>query len=151
MESAPAAARRLPAWPDGRARAGIGLGGKIFRAACNRRRNNICSVAAAKEEEGEGKSRKEAGGEKLDRPPTRLPHAGLSWPKRHDLAKIGGLGVCLFLSQLFYITGIELSGVVVATCMQVGGWACGGRPAAAAVPPSPLAIFPLGTFPWAER
>ncbi|GAB4820872.1 hypothetical protein N2152v2_007918 [Parachlorella kessleri] len=45
-------------------------------------------------------------------------YVGLSWPRRADLPKIGGLGVCLFFSQLFYITGIELSGVVVATCMQ---------------------------------
>lgn len=47
------------------------------------------------------------------------PPAGVHWPKRPDLMRIAGLGVCLFLSQLFYITGIELSGVVVATCMQV--------------------------------
>ena len=28
------------------------------------------------------------------------------------------LGGCLFLNQLFYILGIDMSGVVVATCMQ---------------------------------
>ncbi len=29
-----------------------------------------------------------------------------------------GLGLCLWLNQLLYILGIDMSGVVVATCMQ---------------------------------
>lgn len=28
------------------------------------------------------------------------------------------MGICMYFSQLFYIIGIELSGVVVATCIQ---------------------------------
>lgn len=39
-------------------------------------------------------------------------------PKRHDLPKVAGLGLCLWLNQLLYILGIDMSGVVVATCMQ---------------------------------
>lgn len=39
-------------------------------------------------------------------------------PKRADLAAILSLGGCLFLNQLFYILGIDMSGVLVATCMQ---------------------------------
>lgn len=35
-----------------------------------------------------------------------------------DAPKIVGLGACMFASQLFYVLGIKLSGVVVATCMQ---------------------------------
>ncbi|KAL3162391.1 hypothetical protein ABBQ32_010066 [Trebouxia sp. C0010 RCD-2024] len=49
---------------------------------------------------------------------------GLAWgfsrtlPKQSDLLHVGALGVCLFFSQLMYILGISLSGVLVATCMQ---------------------------------
>ena len=39
-------------------------------------------------------------------------------PRREHLAAIGGLGVCLYFNQLCYIVGIDLSGVLVATCMQ---------------------------------
>jgi len=39
-------------------------------------------------------------------------------PARRDLARVAGLGLCLYFNQLFYIIGIDLSGVVVATCMQ---------------------------------
>jgi EamA-like transporter family len=39
-------------------------------------------------------------------------------PKPQDLPRLAGLGLCLFLNQLFYILGIDWSGVVVATCMQ---------------------------------
>jgi len=39
-------------------------------------------------------------------------------PARQDLGRVAVLGACMFFSQLFYITGIELSGVVVATCIQ---------------------------------
>lgn len=39
-------------------------------------------------------------------------------PKQSDLLHVGALGVCLFFSQLMYILGISLSGVLVATCMQ---------------------------------
>ena len=39
-------------------------------------------------------------------------------PRREHLAALGGLGVCLYLNQLCYIVGIDLSGVLVATCMQ---------------------------------
>lgn len=28
------------------------------------------------------------------------------------------MGICLYLNQLFFILGIDMSGVVVATCMQ---------------------------------
>ena len=31
---------------------------------------------------------------------------------------MAGLGLCLWLNQLLYILGIDMSGVVVATCMQ---------------------------------
>jgi len=44
-------------------------------------------------------------------------HAGLL-PQRQDLGKVMGLGLCLYFNQLFYIIGIDMSGVVVATCMQ---------------------------------
>lgn len=39
-------------------------------------------------------------------------------PRRADLLAILALGGCLFLNQLFYILGIDMSGVLVATCMQ---------------------------------
>ena len=39
-------------------------------------------------------------------------------PRRSDLLRVALLGFCLYLNQLFYIMGIDLSGVVVATCMQ---------------------------------
>eukprot|EP00891_Asterochloris_glomerata_P006068 jgi/Astpho2/6068/fgenesh1_pg.00084_%23_57_t len=39
-------------------------------------------------------------------------------PKRRDLLPITGIGICLYLNQLFFILGIDLSGVVVAACMQ---------------------------------
>lgn len=42
---------------------------------------------------------------------------GAAWPGQ-DAWSMLALGVCLFISQLMYIKGIELSGVVVATCMQ---------------------------------
>ncbi len=45
-------------------------------------------------------------------------YAGATLPAEADAWRVGLLGVCMFLSQLFYIIGIELSGVVVATCMQ---------------------------------
>ena len=41
-----------------------------------------------------------------------------TFPKRQDLPKFLGLGLCLWLNQLLYILGIDMSGVVVATCMQ---------------------------------
>ena len=44
-------------------------------------------------------------------------HSG-QLPRRGDLLAILGLGSCLFLNQLFYILGIDMSGVLVATCMQ---------------------------------
>lgn len=47
-----------------------------------------------------------------------LIYAGTTWPARHDLWRIALMGACMYLSQLFYIIGIELSGVVVATCIQ---------------------------------
>ena len=37
---------------------------------------------------------------------------------KRDLLSITGLGICLYLNQLFFILGIDLSGVVVAACMQ---------------------------------
>ncbi|KAK9845426.1 hypothetical protein WJX81_006144 [Elliptochloris bilobata] len=39
-------------------------------------------------------------------------------PARKDLLRVAALGLCLYFNQLFYIIGIDLSGVVVATCMQ---------------------------------
>lgn len=39
-------------------------------------------------------------------------------PQRQDLWRVMGLGLCLYFNQLFYIIGIDMSGVVVATCMQ---------------------------------
>lgn len=50
-----------------------------------------------------------------DRP---LLAAGKTAPKRGDLWRVGLMGGAMFLSQLLYILGIELSGVTVATCMQ---------------------------------
>lgn len=41
-----------------------------------------------------------------------------SLPKKQDLPVVVGLGLCLWLNQLLYILGIDMSGVVVATCMQ---------------------------------
>lgn len=43
---------------------------------------------------------------------------GVAFPAWVDVWRVVGLGACMFFSQLFYIIGIELSGVVVATCMQ---------------------------------
>ena len=43
---------------------------------------------------------------------------GTAKPAKPDTWRVVGLGCCLFCSQLFYILGIELSGVVVATCIQ---------------------------------
>ena len=43
---------------------------------------------------------------------------GVAYPQWVDIWRVVGLGTCMFFSQLFYIIGIELSGVVVATCMQ---------------------------------
>lgn len=39
-------------------------------------------------------------------------------PKRQDMTGMFGLGVCLFLNQLFYILGIDMAGVMIATCIQ---------------------------------
>lgn len=44
--------------------------------------------------------------------------AGSVRPKRADAWRVGVMGAAMFLSQLLYILGIELSGVAVATCMQ---------------------------------
>lgn len=44
--------------------------------------------------------------------------AGYSVPGKRDVGKVAALGLCMFASQLLYIIGIELSGVVVASCMQ---------------------------------
>lgn len=46
------------------------------------------------------------------------PRSGSLLPSREDTLLILLLGVCLFASQLLYMLGIELSGVVVATCIQ---------------------------------
>ena len=34
------------------------------------------------------------------------------------MVRVMALGLCLYFNQLFYIVGIDMSGVVVATCMQ---------------------------------
>lgn len=44
--------------------------------------------------------------------------AGKTAPRRGDLWRVGAMGGAMYLSQLLYILGIELSGVTVATCMQ---------------------------------
>jgi drug/metabolite transporter (DMT)-like permease len=57
----------------------------------------------------------------LDPPPptaTATAAAGTVWPSWHDAGRVVALGVCMFTSQLFYIMGIELSGVTIATCIQ---------------------------------
>lgn len=43
---------------------------------------------------------------------------GVAAPARQDAGRLVALGACLFASQLFYIIGIELSGVAAASCMQ---------------------------------
>jgi len=45
-------------------------------------------------------------------------NVGYTVPARMDVLKVALLGFCMFLSQLLYIIGIELSGVVVASCIQ---------------------------------
>lgn len=45
-------------------------------------------------------------------------YGGYSVPSKIDVWRVAGLGACMFASQLLYIIGIELSGVVVASCMQ---------------------------------
>ncbi|RMZ52575.1 hypothetical protein APUTEX25_003718, partial [Auxenochlorella protothecoides] len=45
-------------------------------------------------------------------------YKGTLVPARRDLPLVVLLGVCLFASQLLYMLGIDLSGVVVATCIQ---------------------------------
>ena len=50
--------------------------------------------------------------------PSLLDGAGRLAPLRHDCPRVLLLGCCLFFNQLFFILGIALSGVVVATCMQ---------------------------------
>ena len=44
--------------------------------------------------------------------------SGYSVPVRMDAAKVFLLGFCMFLSQLLYIMGIEMSGVLIASCIQ---------------------------------
>lgn len=44
--------------------------------------------------------------------------SGYSVPVRMDAAKVFFLGFCMFLSQLMYIIGIEMSGVLIASCIQ---------------------------------
>ena len=44
--------------------------------------------------------------------------AGSLLPALSDCFRVVGLGFCIFASQLLYIFGMGLSGVVVATCMQ---------------------------------
>lgn len=39
-------------------------------------------------------------------------------PRRSDLSHFAIIGTLMYFNQLFYIVGVELSGVVVATCMQ---------------------------------
>jgi len=41
-----------------------------------------------------------------------------SVPKREDLLSLAFVGLMVYFNQLFYILGVELSGVVVATCIQ---------------------------------
>jgi drug/metabolite transporter (DMT)-like permease len=43
---------------------------------------------------------------------------GYKIPGRMDVVKVLMLGFCMFLSQLLYIMGIELSGVMMASCIQ---------------------------------
>eukprot|EP00892_Ulva_mutabilis_P009714 jgi/Ulvmu1/7114/UM034_0020.1 len=39
-------------------------------------------------------------------------------PRRRDMLRIAGLGLCLFLNQLLFILGLFLAGVTLASCMQ---------------------------------
>lgn len=41
-----------------------------------------------------------------------------SIPKKEDLSSLAFVGILMYFNQLFYILGVELSGVVVATCIQ---------------------------------
>lgn len=43
---------------------------------------------------------------------------GQTLPMQEDIARVFALGFAMYASQLFYIKGIQLSGVVVATCLQ---------------------------------
>ena len=43
---------------------------------------------------------------------------GVYLPMREDMPRVLALGAAMFASQLFYIKGIQLSGVIVATCLQ---------------------------------
>uniref|UniRef100_A0A7S1SPQ5 EamA domain-containing protein n=1 Tax=Tetraselmis chuii TaxID=63592 RepID=A0A7S1SPQ5_9CHLO len=45
-------------------------------------------------------------------------HTGVVVPPVSEAAGFMLLGFCLFLNQLFFLMGLQLSGVVVATCMQ---------------------------------
>lgn len=60
---------------------------------------------------------------------TRAPSAGAALlavattvhrtaPRRRDVLRIAGLGLCLFLNQLLFILGLFLAGVTLASCMQ---------------------------------
>lgn len=51
-------------------------------------------------------------------PPPNAAPAGPMRPKQADLWRVALMGGAMFLSQLLYILGIELSGVAIATCMQ---------------------------------
>lgn len=44
--------------------------------------------------------------------------SGYSVPVRKDAVKVFFLGFCMFLAQLLYIMGIEISGVLIASCIQ---------------------------------
>mmetsp|Transcript_6902 Transcript_6902/g.18045 ORF Transcript_6902/g.18045 Transcript_6902/m.18045 type:complete len:422 (+) Transcript_6902:229-1494(+) len=44
--------------------------------------------------------------------------SGVVLPPSADLGWFALLGLCLFLNQLFFLLGLQFSGVVVATCMQ---------------------------------
>lgn len=43
---------------------------------------------------------------------------GYRLPQRGDAVKVFGLGLCMFLSQLLYIMGVDMAGVLMASCIQ---------------------------------
>lgn len=47
-----------------------------------------------------------------------VAYGGYSVPHRRDIVRVASLGAFMFTAHIMYIIGIELSGVIVASCMQ---------------------------------
>lgn len=47
-----------------------------------------------------------------------VAYGGYSVPHRRDVVRVASLGAFMFTAHIMYIIGIELSGVIVASCMQ---------------------------------